>query len=189
MTQLPEFKEWPKVPRLNRDVIVTEKVNGSNAAVSIPEPGEQGYPGVYAQSRKKVITPAADNFGFARWVADNANTLQELLGFGIHFGEWYGPGIQKNELGVDSKRLMLFNTERWEHLRDDPTVQELGIEVATILYRGPFNTDRINTVVDALRESGSVHVPGGKAEGVIVFHTAANSMFKVLCDNDEGHKG
>lgn len=187
---LPEFTPWPKIPRLNREVIVTEKVNGTNAAVVIPEPGDPSYPGVFAQSRKKVITPQGDNFGFARWVSENESDILGLLGFGTHFGEWYGPGIQKNELGVDSKRFMLFNTERWGHLRDDETAKSLGIEVASVIFRGEFDTTYINeVVVNNLREHGSRHVEGGKAEGVIIYHTASNQMFKVLCENDEGWKG
>lgn len=30
-----EFKAWPKIPRLFRDVIITEKIDGTNAAIHI----------------------------------------------------------------------------------------------------------------------------------------------------------
>ena len=32
-----EFKEFPKIARLNREVIVTEKIDGTNAAVIVTE--------------------------------------------------------------------------------------------------------------------------------------------------------
>ena len=32
-----EFQEWPKIPRLNRDITITEKIDGTNAAVGIAE--------------------------------------------------------------------------------------------------------------------------------------------------------
>lgn len=60
-----EFKEFPKIARLNREVIVTEKIDGTNAAVVIGEDGAT----IGAQSRSKLITVDDDNFGFARWVS------------------------------------------------------------------------------------------------------------------------
>src|SRR5690242_15477805 len=105
-----EFEAFPKIPRLRRDMVVTEKIDGTNAAIGIkpagtfnfeegPDPaiiacvgvGDDDYV-VYAQSRKRLITPDADNYGFARWVVDNAQTLALDLGPGLHFGEWWGHG-------------------------------------------------------------------------------------------------
>lgn len=188
-TNLPEFQPWPKIPRLNREIVVTEKVDGTNAAIQIPEDDS----GVFAQSRKRIITPGNDNYGFARWVAENEVTLKDTLGYGIHFGEWYGEGIQKNPLGITGKRFMLFNVTRWSEVRQDPekyaAFRALGIDVAEVLYEGLFDTNEIERAVEFLRINGSSFVPGGKPEGVVVFHAAANQLFKVLLENDEGHKG
>lgn len=193
-TNLPEFQAWPKIPRLfgAKNIIVTEKVNGTNAAVVIPEDDS----GVFAQSRKKVITPGNDNFGFARYVAENEVLLKEILGYGTHFGEWYGEGIQKNELGITGKRFMLFNVTRWRELfseADDARgtqakLKSLSLDVATVLYEGIFDTTAVANTVNDLRNNGSQHVPGGKAEGVIVYHEASNQLFKVLCENDDMSK-
>ena len=30
-----EFKEWPKTPRLLRNITITEKIDGTNAAIGI----------------------------------------------------------------------------------------------------------------------------------------------------------
>lgn len=174
----PEFIEWPKIARLNRECVVTEKIDGTNAAVIVSDDGNE----VFAQSRKRIITPESDNFGFARWVQENAEALTEL-GPGHHFGEWYGKGIQRG-YGHEDKRFMLFNTARWGEWQPE------CCEVATVLYQGLFDTDFIEEAVQDLRENGSRHVPGfDNPEGIVVFHTAANLCFKVTCDKDHEWKG
>jgi hypothetical protein len=104
---MPEFVPWPKIHRLFRDVIITEKIDGTNAAIGISDDGE-----VHAQSRKRIITPADDNYGFAKWVHANAAVLAEHLGPGLHFGEWCGLGINRG-YGLPEKRFALFNAARW----------------------------------------------------------------------------
>ena len=120
-----EFQGWPKTPRLFRDMIVTEKIDGTNSAVIIEEAqgdlnialenvpagakavvttgtGAPDFEGssvffVAAQSRKRLITPGktTDNHGFAQWVHENAAHLVDILAPGRHFGEWWGSGIQR----------------------------------------------------------------------------------------------
>lgn len=183
----PEFTPWPKIARLNRDCIVTEKIDGTNAAVVVRPEDDT----VWSQSRKKVITPESDNFGFARWVFENSDLLREILGYGIHFGEWYGQGIQRN-YGLVSKRFMLFNTSQW----GDPETRELlrdrsdgRVEVSTVLHQGEFSTSLINGIVNDLRSHGSYHVPGFmNPEGVVVYHVAAGISFKVTTTGDESPK-
>src|SRR5690242_770744 len=63
---LKTFQAWPKIPRLFRRFIITEKIDGTNAAVVVTEDGE-----VLAQSRTRFITPDSDNFGFAAWVKEH----------------------------------------------------------------------------------------------------------------------
>ena len=86
-----EFIEFPKLARLSREIIVTEKIDGTNAQVHITEDGK-----ITAGSRTRWITPEADNFGFAAWGQENRGHLLEL-GPGSHFGEWWGAGIQPFE--------------------------------------------------------------------------------------------
>src|SRR5687767_11177216 len=101
-----EFREFQKIARLNRAVIVTEKIDGTNGCVVVSEDGLT----VTAQSRSTIITPQNDNFGFAKWVQDNAEELKQL-GPGYHYGEWWGCGIQR-KYGLDEKRFSLFNVSR-----------------------------------------------------------------------------
>ena len=79
-----EFTEFPKMARLSREVIVTEKIDGTNAQVCIGEDGS-----MLAGSRTRWITPQDDNHGFAAWVEAHREELL-TLGPGRHFGEWWG---------------------------------------------------------------------------------------------------
>lgn len=173
-----QFVGWPKIHRLFRDVVVTEKIDGSNAAVCISEDGSD----IWAQSRKRLITPDDDNFGFARWVEENREELL-LLGPGVHHGEWYGAGIQRR-YGLEDKRFMLFNTARW-NAENTPAC----CETSTVLYEGVMDTEIIDDVIEKLRISGSQHVPGfPDPEGIVVYHTHSRTLFKVTLEKDEQHK-
>ena len=175
------FEAWPKIARLNRDCIITEKIDGTNAAVIVTDDGRVG-----AQSRTRLITPGDDNFGFARWVHENADALAATLGPGRHFGEWWGQGIQR-KYGLDHKRFSLFNVNRYDAL--DLSALP-NVAVVPTLYAGPFSTDVVRTEVERLRREGSVAAPGfPKPEGVVVFHVAAQTVFKVTCEGDEAPKG
>ncbi|QDF15830.1 RNA ligase [Mycobacterium phage Kipper29] len=177
-----EFQAWPKTPRLNgASMIITEKIDGTNACVIVTEDGEVG-----AQSRNRLITPESDNAGFAQWVWQNAPVLSERLGPGHHYGEWWGLGIQRG-YGMDRKKFSLFNTGRW-----DPSEVYLweipGLDVVPALYEGQLDTHKITEVVEELRLSGS-HVGEGNAEGVIIYIPRLNKVFKVLLENDNIPKG
>lgn len=200
-----EFEAWPKTPRLYRDAVYTEKLDGTNAAVVIQprdesredlyEPVDKGvlviHPeAVYevgAQSRNRLITPGQDNAGFAAWVWTHADRLVNVLGPGRHFGEWYGAGIQRR-YGLTEKRFALFNTARWEDHQDELS-KVPGLEMVTILETGPFSTDTASRWIGRLDAEGSHHVPGFmNPEGVCVFHKASRQVFKVTIVDDESPK-
>jgi len=193
-----EFIEYPKTPRLNRNCVVTEKIDGTNACVAIDDSGN-----IYAGSRNRWITPEADNFGFARWVQDHKEELLKL-GPGRHYGEWWGAGIQRR-YGLTEKKFSLFNVARWCVHGTIPLLisnvnpkaplkyQEVlppCCSLVPVLWSGIFHTADINAAVESLRHNGSVASPGFmKPEGVVVYHEAARQVFKVLLENDQGSKG
>lgn len=179
MTNTPvAFEAWPKMGRLFREIVVTEKLDGTNARVFIPE--DDGP--VLAGSRTRWVTPEDDNFGFAKWVKENEDDLRRL-GPGCHFGEWWGMGIQR-KYGLLERRFSLFNTLRWNK---DNTPD--CCHVVPELYRGGFCEAMIQDCIDDLKDGGSLAVPGFmNPEGIIVFHTAARVGFKFTLDGD-GHKG
>ena len=176
--ELPEFQGFPKMARLSRDIILTEKIDGTNAQIYITDSGD-----LFVGSRTRWITPENDNAGFARWVEGNKQELMKL-GPGHHFGEWWGQGIQRT-YGLKEKRFSLFNTTRWE----DSTIRPACCSVVPELYVGTFTTDAVEGCLDRLREYGSVAAPGFmRPEGIIVFHTAAGIGFKKTLEKDESPK-
>lgn len=176
---IADFEGFPKIARLSRGCVITEKIDGTNAAVCIDECGE-----VWAQSRTRIITPEEDNFGFARWVQEHADELR-ALGPGRHFGEWWGAGIQR-KYGLSEKRFSLFNTARWT----EPSLYPACCSVVPVLYEGLFTTDAVAEAIMRLRSQGSYAAPGFmQPEGVIVWHEAARIMFKKTLDKDDEWKG
>ncbi|MCA0351917.1 MAG: RNA ligase family protein [Chloroflexi bacterium] len=173
-----EFVAFPKIARLSRQVIVTEKIDGTNACIAIDEQGQ-----IRAGSRSQWLTVENDNYGFAAWVAVNHNVLLEL-GVGTHHGEWFGHRIGKRQYGLNERRFALFNTSRW-NAENRPAC----CEVVPVLYDGVFDTAKIDACLEDLRLNGSRMVAGFmQPEGVIIYHTAANIFFKKTMPND-GAKG
>lgn len=171
------FTAFPSIPRLMRECIVTEKIDGTNASVWIGEDGT-----VRAGSRTRWITPTDDNFGFAAWVSAHEAELRDGLGVGHHFGEWFGAGIQR-KYGLAEKRFALFNVSRWGEARP------ACCDVVPVLYRGLFDTSAVHAALADLAANGSRIAPGFmKPEGVVVFHVPSNALFKVTLDKNDGHK-
>lgn len=173
---LNNFEPFPKLYRLSREIIITEKLDGTNAQIFISEDGE-----IKAGSRTRYISLENDNFEFARWVEDNKEELLQL-GPGRHFGEWWGSGIQRG-YGLKNRVFSLFNTSRWEENRPS------CCSVVPVLYKGSFSTSVVDSALEVLDSMGSAAAPGFmKPEGVVVFHTASNTCFKKTLHGD-GHKG
>jgi hypothetical protein len=208
-----EFKPWPKIMRLFRNMTVTEKIDGTNAAIGITqlkpgehweagktaqiawsEDGETGY-AVYAQSRKRLITPDDDNFGFAKWVNDNAEDLISILGTGLHYGEWWGNGIQRSYgLANGDKRFSLFNVNRfgWMDIPEARAAHKVpgALHVVPVIVQNTMDTEVVRMAMDNLKQHGSYAAPGYmNPEGIVVYHHAANALWKVTYEFDEKGKG
>lgn len=181
MSEEPEFAEFPKMARFAREIIVTEKIDGTNAQIWISDDGAE----ILAGSRSRWIRIGDDNFGFASWVERHRDDLL-TLGPGRHFGEWWGSGIQRGYgLERGEKRFSLFNVTRWEV----DGVRPACCSVVPTLYRGPFDQEAIDRALDGLAEHGSVAAPGFmNPEGVVVFHTAGNVGFKRTIEKDDQPK-
>lgn len=174
---MEEFKKFESIARLSREICVTEKIDGTNASITITEDGE-----FLTGSRNRWITPDDDNYGFSRWAHANKEELLKL-GAGSHYGEWWGLGIQCR-YGVPEKRFSLFNVGRWNE-ENKPEC----CHVVPILYKGEFCMHEIQGVLDKLESEGSVAAPGFmKPEGVVIYHKHANMLFKKTIKNDDKGK-
>lgn len=175
---LPPFEEFASISRLRRDMIVTEKIDGTNASVTILDDGR-----VIAGSRSRYVFDPKDHFGFPAWVVEHTDELR-TLGVGHHYGEWWGSGIQRR-YGLDHKRFSLFNVSRWE----DDSVRPPCCHVVPVLLRWTFDTAKVQECLDDLAATGSKASPGFmKAEGIVVFHAASGKLFKQTLDKNDGHK-
>ncbi|MEU9871136.1 RNA ligase family protein [Actinomadura sp. NPDC048021] len=204
-----EFQRWPKTPRLNQDMIITEKIDGTNGAVVVRKAPEgspytgsvEHYVGCFdgeayfvgAQSRNRLLPMGPrgmddvswrkqDNAGFAQWVRENSEALALTLGEGYHYGEWYGAKIGR-KYGLDHRRFALFNVGRYGPL-DLEAVP--GLETVPVLYQGQFSTEDALEIYEELMVTGSRAVPGwDKPEGIIVYHCGSKQVYKVT---DQGDK-
>lgn len=191
----PPFEAFPKIPRLLGDVVVTEKIDGTNGQLLITDHGD-----LFVGSRNRWLQPGADNYGFHAWAMAHRQELLEL-GPGRHYGEWWGSGIQRRYgLEKGDKRFSLFNVSRWrvlgsspiELLPPHPTAppQVLGEHeapaccfVVPILYVGELDTSMIQAVMDRLATHGSKAAPGFmNPEGAMVYHVRASAYLKLPFD-------
>ena len=177
---MTEFVAFPKIRRVTANTItITEKIDGTNAAIHIKD-GE-----FVTQSRNRIITPGkdTDNCGFSAWANERRAELTEFLGEGLHFGEWWGLGIQRN-YGMKSKVFSLFNVARWGGVPEYAFPE--GLRVVPRLYVG--TEDRSAEMSDYLRKAGSLAAPGFmNPEGIMVYYSAFGAYLKAPFDPN--HKG
>jgi hypothetical protein len=216
-----EFQPNPKVPRLFRSALISEKIDGTSSCVIVQPDGT-----VQAGSKNRLLTLEQDNFGFCAWVKQHEDELR-ALGTGLHRGEWWGSGIQRAYgLKNGERHFSLFNVSRWnrqiwEENEDARVLHEVRLiagakrragewpegqlpqvtrrefvppppccEVVPVLSRGVFSSTCVNDCLSRLEGQGSVAMPGyDRPEGVVVFHEASGTFFKVTLENDEQSKG
>ena len=179
---VPDFVAYKKIPRYRRDIVITEKIDGTNAVLYISEDGT-----IWAGSRTRWIAPGkkTDNHGFAGWVQENREDLLKL-GPGYRFGEWYGSGINRGYgLSNGEKRLALF-IDPADYDRELPKC----CEITPRLYEGLRTEYAIQSCLDMLLGGGSVAVPGYyRPEGIVIFDVASRGLHKITLENDAAPKG
>lgn len=159
-------------------MIITEKIDGTNAIIYIGDDGE-----FLTGSRTQWITPEKDNYGFSRWAHDHKSELMSL-GPGFHYGEWWGRGIQRG-YDLKEKRFSLFNVSRWS----DDSLRPACCHVVPTLYSGQFSSIDVDVYLEELRVHGSYAAPGFmRPEGVVVYHVAGGYLFKKTIEKDAQHK-
>lgn len=189
-----EFKPFPSIPRLSREAVITEKIDGANMQVCIGDVSDMaGVPvlydaqglGIAAARRDGWLSLAEDAYDFAAWVQANALDLLKL-GTGAHAGEWWGHMIGR-EYGLrgQPRRFSLFNVDRWGDADKRPSC----CGVVPVLWRGIFDTAAVEACLEDLRVNGSRAAPGFmRPEGVVAYHVLGGVGFKKTLGND-GHKG
>jgi hypothetical protein len=192
------FEPFPKIGRLSKPAIVTEKIDGTNgqihivtgedfndlpALASVQEPDGR-WTNMYAGSRNRYLdtSSSGDNFGFAKWVQEHAEELFKL-GEGRHYGEWWGPGIGPRGYPVSDRRFSLFNSARWGS--HNPNTPACCLVVPVI---GSYSLDKVDDAMIKLKEEGSLVCPGFmNPEGIIISHDRV--LYKKTFEHDTGKWG
>jgi len=190
------FMPMPKIPRLHGDVIVTEKIDGTNACVEFADTGP-GFLMAACSRNRRLVTVSwmkdheqwpdvqwhdnkGDNAGFGAWFLSHYLELR-ALGYGRHFGEWWGKGIQRG-YGLEEKRFSLF---RANPLKTLPAC--VGV-VPVLETLDTFSTDALSMILCGLSVGGSVAAQGFmQPEGLVAFHVRSGQLFKYTFD--AGPKG
>jgi len=177
MSSYPKFS---KIPRLYSESFqITEKIDGTNGLIYIEDSTAlewrydadaliiAGGGRVFAGSRTRWIYPDQDNHGFAAWVYDNAEELATVLGPGHHYGEWAGPGINKNRHGLEEKTFFLFNVKRWA-----------GVELPANVRTVPILAEGVEPAFLAGVVQAEVASLDRRAEGVVVRSDLTGTQWK-----------
>lgn len=178
-----DFKAYPKTQRLSNEIVtIAEKIDGTNGVLHVDHQSRT----VLAGSRSKWLindgSRSWDNHGFGAWVKENEEKLLNLPE-GLHYGEWYGKGINRN-YGMKDRKLMLFNRSRYQNILEEgdfPTELELETVISLVsVSELPEEALRIKARVD---KEGSYHVPGFmKTEGVIFRFQLSAKVYKEVWD-------
>jgi len=127
------------------------KLDGTNASVRMCN-GE-----LAVQSRGRIITPADDNYGFAKWVDENESFFRNHMlmiesvkpNYDITlYGEWIGTGIQKRTSAsqIGKRAFCLFALRN--HVNDSITVEPSILEVMFAsnpdIYIIPWSTQYVS---------------------------------------------
>jgi hypothetical protein len=222
ISEMTDYPKFGAISRRYRDITITEKIDGTNGLISIERApfgssiqrwarmeadlfvvlgndlAEDGLPDheflVRAGSRNRWLSVGThDNYGFAKWVEDNAETLIADLGEGMHYGEWWGSKIGRGYgLTNGERRFSLFNVGRWmdhdERLGPQyPVFSTPNLSGVPVLeWEKPNSDEVIQDVLADLRKRGSFAQDGFmNPEGIVIWHTQGHFYEKVTLENDE----
>lgn len=179
---MKHFVKYPKTKRLGgkaANMMISEKLDGTNASITIKD-GEI----VCVASKNRPITPGknSDNYGFAQWVLDNHDELLKL-GEGYHPGEWCGPKIQDNPYNLEKRTWFIFNT-----FRPADSLPSC-VKQVPLLYKGPFDMQCIQDVMNDLYHNKSSVTEGAIPEGVCIYHCGMRETFKDTFNYRDGKWG
>lgn len=194
------FEAWPKTKHIDKalgSVVVTEKIDGTNACIVFEPDGT-----MYVQSRNRIITPFADNQGFAKWAARNEKDLLHVLGVGRHYGEWWGKGIGR-KYDMNHNVFSVFNVGRF--YRTEPGAEDsmatrakgtrIFNEISAVphIFTGTYGCEQMVTAIRRLEETQSLAaaaygINGAVPEGVCFYFREFDKVAKLVFAHPGKHK-
>ncbi len=212
-----DFQKFDKIPRLSRDIVITEKIDGTNAQIYICNEIEVIR---YFNYDSKQLKEFLDKYCLYTYI-DNPNTEDakniymfagsrkkwlDVSSKGDNFGfaKWVvanaeeliklGEGRHYGEyMGKGIQRNYGLNEKRFYLFNvkkwEDPEVRPKCCSVVPVLYRGAFDTAMVQIQLDLLANCGSKIAPGFmNPEGIVIYHTASARLFKKTIYDDEKPK-
>ena len=142
-TDIQNFNDYPRVFDPNDEVVVTEKIHGSNVRYAII--GGTFYVGSHTRCLDPECAETNLYWQVARKYDVEAKLRTLFLNSDIQiFGEVYGPGVQDLHYGLKEPGLAIFDIlVHGTYAKDyhiDRLARETGIPRVPVLYRGKFNT-------------------------------------------------
>lgn len=152
-------KTNPDILNNNKTVIYKYKIklHGTNAAIQIHEDGK-----IIPQSRTQLLIDGADNCGFAKFVKDNEDLFKKSKAGYVYYGEWIGPGIQKNVAcsNINTKVFAIFAARPLsdsDELIIEPAILEKMIGTIKDVYVLPWGEHKdINNIFKISWEDNNI---------------------------------
>lgn len=188
-----KFNQYPHIENLEDmpaifdlpEVIVTEKVHGSNMRIAVLE-GKLHLGG--RKLKFEHINPESrEGLCFIQWVLDTGLDKRMLGAFAgsdvILFGEWHGSGtpkknwpqVQKGIRYIKGNDFRIFDIKAdGRYLAFDdiaPWASKVGLKTMPVLYRGKPDRDVFNSLIDTLSKVGEengIVDPENTIEGLVI---------------------
>ena len=194
-----EFSPWPKTKHIDKcmTVMVTEKIDGTNACIVFEEDGT-----MFVQSRNRIITPSQDNAGFAKWAQQHRDELFHILGTGRHYGEWWGKGIGR-KYDMQHNVFSLFNVNKFYKTEADgldsmstragETSIDEQISAVPKVYYGDYGSIEMVNAIENLRLGASLAakehgITYANPEGVCIYFREFDKVAKLVFAHPGKHK-
>jgi len=199
-TDIENIGNFPGILQDNEEVVVTEKIHGTNCRVGIVlHPNEQGeavwqrMAGSHGVRRKEFDQRGVrgrywipfnedaedcDLTHILEHIVDQENAQQAV----IIFGEIFGEGIQDMHYGQNGVAFRVFDISvDGQYVAHDKMMQYLATYPSVpLLYRGPFSMEKMEGLVDGettVCDPASIKEPFKGREGIVIRPVAERFNF------------
>lgn len=180
-TEIENMRSYPETISAGEEVVAVEKLHGTNCRVGFVVDlvdGERRYTpmaGSRGLRRKEPLDRDAarlNTYWYPTTLESVDSLLRDLFAQGhdqaVLYGEVFGPGIQAYTYGQKVVAFRAFDLmidgQYLDYDQFVATCERAGVEIAPLLYRGPFSLNTIKAISEGESLIGGAH---GR-EGVVV---------------------
>ena len=212
-----KFEEFKKIPRLSRECVITEKLDGTNGQIYIysyklylndygSEATDSYFEHLTSEAIEK-IENETDKYNPYLIFAGSKSRWLDISSNGDNYGfaKWakenskelikLGEGRHYGEWwgsGIQRGYGLPKGEKRFSLFNTHKwsEVRPSCCHVVPVLYQGMFDTNKINENLLKLVDIGSFASPRFmNPEGIVIFHQASNYLFKKTITDDQKGKG